>query len=116
MAKPDYCTYETKAAVAVIGCTLLAFCSILLTGPGLCSRWNKVRDGMTQAEVRQLLGTPTCIGNGDCQGLGGKVVIRWQYEIILPGRCVYYYVDFDYIGPDGSPAVFRTERFCQEWH
>lgn len=108
--------YETKAALAVIICSLVVFCAIVLSGPGFCSRWGNVRDGMTQAEVTKLLGRPTRIGNGDCQGVGGKVVTRWQYEVILPGRCVYYYVDFDYIGPDGSPVVFRTERVCQQWH
>ena len=108
-------SYELKAAFLLIGFTLLAFSAILLSGPGFCSRWSEVRDGMTQAEVRQLLGTPSWIGNGYCQGVGGKPVTRWEYKINLPGRCVCYYVDFDYIGPGGSPAVFRTERFCREW-
>jgi hypothetical protein len=71
---------------------------------------------MTQAEVRQLLGTRTWTGNGQCMGAGGRPVTRWEYRIDVSGRAVHYCVDFDYIGPSGAPAVFRTERFLTEWN
>jgi hypothetical protein len=101
--------------LAPIGCGFLVVCAALLSGPGFYSRWHSLKDGMSQAEVRQLLGTPTWTGNGECTGAGGKPVTRWEYRTKPPWRAVYYRVDFDYIGPRGAPVVFRTERFLPEW-
>ncbi len=70
---------------------------------------------MTQAEVRHVLGAPTWAGNGYCIGAGNKPVARWEYRRWDVGRLVFYYVDFDFIGPGGTPVVFRTERCSQEW-
>ena len=105
--------FKIGFVAAVVGCGLFAFLA-LLSGPGFYSRWHSLKDGMTQAEVRQLLGTPTWTGNGQCIGAGGRPVTRWEYRINVPGRVVHYCVDFDYIGPSGAPAVFRTERFFTE--
>jgi hypothetical protein len=106
--------FKIRIVAAVIGCAFLVFCLALLSGPGFYSRWRGLKDGMTQAEVRQVLGTPTWTGNGECTGAGGKVVTRWEYQTKLGWRSVYYRVDFDYIGPGGIPVVFRTES-REEW-
>ncbi len=98
-----------------IGCTLLVFAITRFSAPGFYSRWSSLKDGMTEAEVRQVLGTPTQILTGPCIGAGGKPVTRWEYHRAVVGRFVDYYVDYDYIGPGGAPAVFRTERCCQDW-
>ena len=100
--------------LAPIICACLVICAALLSGPGVYVRWHNLKDGMSQAEVRQLLGAPTWTGKGECTGAGGKPVVRWEYRVKLPGRTVYYRVDFDYIGPGGSAVVFRTERFLPE--
>jgi len=70
---------------------------------------------MTQAEVLHLLGTPAWTGNGMCIGAGNKPVTRWEYRSNQLRGIVCYYVDFDYIGPGGTPLVFRTERVRGEW-
>lgn len=101
--------------VAVIGCGLFVFCAAMLSGPGFYSQWQSVKDGMTQTKVSQLLGTPTRTGNGDCTGAGGRPVTRWEYQLNFIGQTVFYRVDFDYIGPGGAPAVFRTERVREVW-
>jgi hypothetical protein len=69
---------------------------------------------MTEAQVRQALGSPDCIGTSGCSGAGGKQVIRWDYQRLLLGRRIHYFVDFDYTGIGGAPAVFRTECFREE--
>ena len=65
---------------------------------------------MTESEVGQALGQPTWIGTTGCIGAGGKDVIRWVYRQSERGRCVYYCVDFDYIGVGGDPVVYQTDR------
>src|SRR3569832_1721284 len=69
-------------------------------------RWRGLKDGMSQAEVMRVLGTPTRKGNGDAIGAGDKIVARWVYRRWRAGRFVDYYVDFDFIGPGGAPGVF----------
>jgi hypothetical protein len=98
---------------AVIVCGALAF--LLGRSTGFEPRWRSVKDGMTQAQVMHMLGTPTWIGNSGCSGAGGKPVTRWAYRRCRPGGFVQYYVDFDYIGPGGAPLVFRTQQFTEEW-
>lgn len=57
--------------LVLVGCGLLvAF--VALSRPGIYTRWRRVHDGMTQAEVSQLLGSPSWIGDGDCTGGGWK--------------------------------------------
>jgi hypothetical protein len=82
---------------------------------GFEPRWRGLKDGMTEAQVRQALGSPGWVGTSGCIGAGGRAVIRWDYRRSFPGGCVHHYVDFDYIGVGGAPVVFRTERFRQEW-
>lgn len=79
------------------------------------SLWRSLKDGMTQSEVRQALGSPSWIGSSGCIGAGGKEVIRWEYRRSELRRYVHYYVDFDYIGVGGTPRVYRTERFREDW-
>ena len=95
----------------VIGCWLLAICLVLFNGPVLSARCSKIKDGMSQNEVRQALGNPTSVGTSSCIGAGNQLVTRWVYE----GWFTSYLVDFDYIGPGGLPVVFRTERHTEEW-
>jgi len=78
-------------------------------------RWNGLKDGMTEAQVRQVLGSPSWVGTSGCIGWGGKNVLRWEYRRFFPGGAMHYYVDFDYIGFEGAPVVFRTEHFREEW-
>ena len=77
--------------------------------------WRGVKDGMTQTQVRQALGSPDWIGTSACIGSGGKAVIRWDYRRSSPLGCVHHFVDFDHIGVEGAPVVFRTESFREEW-
>jgi hypothetical protein len=97
--------------MAVVIFVLLAFLLGRFGAPDFASRWPNVKDGMTQAEVKKVLGTPTSIGISGTIGAGNRPVTRWEYK---RGRRVYL-VDFDYIGPGGTPLVFRTERYQQEW-
>jgi hypothetical protein len=93
-----------------IGCGLLAVL-LAVRGPGFESRWRALKDGMTQKEVTQALGSPTSTGRTGVIGAGDQPVTRWEYK-----RGGWRYcVDFDYIGPGGAPAVFRTERYYQGW-
>ncbi len=94
-------------------CGVLAF--LFGQSQGFESRWRGVKDGMTQAEIRHLLGTPTQIGDGSYIGAGNKPVAHWEYRRRHMGRIVHYWVDFDFIGPDGIPVVYRTERLAEEW-
>ena len=82
---------------------------------GFEPRWRRLKDGMTEAQVKQALGSPNWVGTSGCIGAGGKEVIRWDYPRSLLGRCIHHYVDFDYVGVGGAPVVFRTERFREEW-
>ncbi len=66
---------------------------------------------MSQAQVTEFLGKPTWTGSSGAKGAGDKDVIRWEYK---RGRWTYC-VDFDYIGPAGSPVVFRTKNYYDEW-
>jgi hypothetical protein len=90
---------------------LLAFWLGRFGSPSVYTRWRAVKDGMSQAEVRKVLGTPTSIGTSGTIGAGNQPVTRWEYRREL---CTYY-VDFDYIGPGGAPLVFRTEQFRADW-
>src|SRR5262249_13080997 len=98
--------------VGVIGCGFMVVLLHHFLRPEFTSRWRNLKDGMTQEEVRQALGSPDWTGAGYCIGAGGKPVTRWEYRSNQLVRFVDYYVDFDYIGPAGAPAVFRTE--CEE--
>lgn len=74
-------------------------------------RWRDLKNGMTQAEVMQALGSPTSTGRTPTIGAGNQPVTRWEYRRGLRTYCV----DFDYIGPGGAPLVFRTEIDKEEW-
>src|SRR5258708_2435660 len=94
------------AGLVICGLLLLSVCWFTALGP----RWRVVRNGMTEPEVRQALGQPTWVRMTGEIGAGGKDVVRWVYRESQHGRCVYYCVDFDYIGAGGSPVVYRTDR------
>jgi hypothetical protein len=94
-----------------MGCGLLAILLCLFSGPDFNTRWHDLRDGMSQKEVSQALGSPTSTGKTGVIGAGNQAVTRWEYK---RGRWTYC-VDFDYIGPGGTPVVFRTERYLEEW-
>ena len=93
-----------------IVCAFLAFWLGSSGEFGFNPRWRKLRDGMTQQEVREALGPPTFTGQGDAIGAGNQPLTRWDYK---RGRSVYR-IDFDYIGPGGAPVVYRTEHFREE--
>jgi hypothetical protein len=83
---------------------------------GFQARWRGLRDGMTQAEVMQTVGAPTRTRmDYGAIGAGNKRVTVWEYRCLGVGRHVYYCVHFDYIGPAGAPAVFKTDRYSEEW-
>jgi hypothetical protein len=105
--------FRTRWIAGFAVCGVLAFLLGQFTGvePG----WHSVRDGMTEAQVLHLLGTPSGTGNGSCIGAGGKPITRWEYRSYLLGRSIDYYVDFDYVGPGGIPLVFRTEHVKKKW-
>jgi hypothetical protein len=79
------------------------------------SRWRSLNDGMTESQVRQVLGNPNLVGTSGCMVAGGREAIRWEYKRTLAAHVDYYYVDFDYLGAGGAPVVFRTEREQMEW-
>ena len=106
--------FNRMLLAGIIVCGFLAF-TLGHFGDRFHTRWSKLRDGMTQEEVKQVLGSPTWIGNTECIGAGGKKVTRWQYRRRGLGRDVNYCIDFDYIGPGGAAVVFRTERWWEEW-
>src|SRR5262249_10850274 len=99
--------------VGAIFCVALAFLIGRFTS--FEPRWRGLRDGMTRSEVAQALGRPSWIGTSGYIGAGGKQVIRWDYRRSYPGRCIHYYVDFDYIGIAGTAVVYRTERYAEDW-
>ncbi len=109
-----FSVFRKRFIAGVVACLVLSFL-IGRLGPALSTRWHNLNDGMTPVEVRQALGVPAWTGNSECIGAGGKNVTRWQYRQWQLGRSVYYCVDFDYIGPGGSPVVFRTEHFEERW-
>jgi hypothetical protein len=90
---------------------LLVFFLARFVAPSFSTRWRGIKDGMTQAEVRKALGTPTWTGTSGTIGAGNKEVTRWEYKHGL----ARYHVDFDYIGPHSTPLVFRTERSQKDW-
>jgi hypothetical protein len=97
-----------------MGTVMLGLLAFLLGNPGPKSvgvRWRNVRDGMSEREVKEMLGEPTWTGGTGTVGAGGRYVTEWQYKSGL----YTYAVDFDYIGPGGAPLVFRTEQTKQEW-
>jgi len=100
-----------RLIVGVLCCGLLAIFVCLLARFDFHTRWRNLRDGMTQQEVKQALGSPTWTGTTMVIGVGNQPITRWQYERGLST----YLVDFDYIGPVGAPVVYRTERLRQEW-
>lgn len=105
--------FRRRLIASAILCVVLAFWIGRLTS--FEPRWRGVKDGMTEAQVRQALGVPSWVGTSQCIGSGGKEVIRWDYRRSVLGGSVHYFVDFDYIGAGGAPVVFRTERFREEW-
>ena len=64
---------------------------------------------MTQEEVLRVLGNPSRTATG-ATGAGDKPCPRWIYRRWYVARFTDYLVDFDFIGPGGTPVVFRTER------
>ena len=100
-----------KLIVSAVALGLFAFFLGRFGPPSFYLRWRDVKDGMTQAEIKKALGTPTLTGTSETIGAGNQRVTRWEYR---RGGCRYF-VDFDYIGPGGAPLVFRTERKMEEW-
>src|SRR5215211_7514365 len=78
-----------------IACSILAGMICLYVRLDFHARWRNLKDGMSQAEVRQTLGNPSSIGKSGTIGAGNQLVIRWDYK---RGRH-HYCVDFDYISP-----------------
>lgn len=83
--------------------------------PNFEARLREVIPGMTETDVRKALGSPTWTEKTEIIGAGGERVISWRYVRghRIPGHWIYA-VDFDYVGPGGTPAVFRTTRSWQE--
>ncbi len=104
--------FRRRFIFGVIVCGALAFLLGRFGMTGLERQWRNLRDGMTQAEVKQVLGLPSSTGKTSTIGAGGQLLTRWEYK---RGRQMYC-VDFDYIGPGGAPVVYRTERYSEEWN
>lgn len=104
--------FKRRFVAGLILCGVLAYLVGRFGEIGFNARWRHLRDGMTQYEVRQALGVPTLIGKTWIIGAGNQPVTRWEYK---RGRCSYY-VDFDYIGPGGTPVIYRTERIWKKWN
>ena len=96
----------------IVVCIVAAFLVWNYTGFEAC--WRGLRDGMTQQEVLHMLGRPTQTGTG-ALGAGNQRCPSWTYRRWHGRRFVCYEVDFDFIGPGGSPVVFRTARYDEEW-
>jgi hypothetical protein len=105
--------FRRRFIAGVILCLLLAL--LIGRSTSFQPRWRGLKDGMTQAQVRRALGSPSAVGTSGCIGWDGKNVLRWDYRRFFPTGVMHYYVDFDYIGAGGAPVVFRTERFREEW-
>ena len=101
----------TRPILDAVIMVLLVFALGRFATPSFSTRWRSIMDGMTQQEVRTMLGTPTWTGTSGTIGAGNKEVTRWEYKHGL----ATYHVDFDYIGPHGTPLVFRTERSQKDW-
>ena len=101
----------TKRIIVAFLFILLAFALGRFAMPSFSTRWRGIKDGMTQEQVRKVLGNPSWTGPSGTIGAGNRAVTRWGYKRGLGN----YYVDFDYIGPGGAPLVFRTERYEQDW-
>jgi hypothetical protein len=112
-AKTARLRFPKVVLAGIIFCAAMAFLFGRFTG--FEPHWRAVKDGMTQAEVTLALGSPIWTGYGEATGAGDKRVTRWEYRRSYLGGYVHYYVDFDYIGPGGIPAVFRTERRVESW-
>jgi hypothetical protein len=105
--------YRAGLIAGMIACVVLTF--LLGWFTSFEPRWRRLKDGMTQSEVRQVLGPPSSIGTSGYIGAGDKKVLRWEYRRLALGRSVYYWVDFDYIGIGGTPVVYRTEKYRWDW-
>jgi hypothetical protein len=105
--------FRAGLIAGMLSCVVLAF--LLGRSTGFEPRWRRLKDGMTQSEVRQVLGAPSSIGTSGCIGAGDKEVLRWEYRRLVLGRSLYYWVDFDYIGVGGTPVVYRTEKYREDW-
>lgn len=107
---------HTKWRVAgILALGILAILLWLSRHPDIDTQWRDLRPGMTQADVRRIMGAPIWAGKSEVIGKGGENVLTWRY---VRGRSISgwwtYSVDFDYVGPGGAPAVFRTTRSWQE--
>jgi len=100
--------------VGIIACGLVAF---LLghSGDKFEARWSKLKDGMTQKEVRRTLGNPTWVGTTGCIGAGNRKVMGWEYERRSLWSATWDGIDFDYIGPGGAPVVYRRVHHSYQW-
>jgi hypothetical protein len=105
--------YRVRIIAGMVICGVLAFLLGWFTSFEL--RWGRLKDGMSESEVRHVLGVPREIGTSGTIGADDKQVLRWEYRRYVPGRCVLYWVDFDYIGVGGTPVVYRTEKFREDW-
>lgn len=105
--------FRRRLIAGVIVCGASAF--LLGRSAGFESHWRHLKDGMTQTEVREALGTPTWTGNSGCIGADNKPVLRWEYRRWRLGSFVHFCVDFDHVGPGGIPVVFRTDSYDEEW-
>jgi hypothetical protein len=102
-----------RQALAAIGIafSLVVFAWWLSAPSESDRRWAGVAPGMSQTEVKRILGEPAWTGDGEAIGSGDGPVVRWIYK---RGRRNYH-VDFDYVGPDRSPAVYRMARIHLRW-
>ena len=105
--------YQKGLLAGIVLCGVFAFTMGYFTG--FEPAWRTIRDGMTQSQVTQALGPPTTVGTSGCLGAGSKEVVRWDYRRSFFGGSMHHYVDFDFIGANGAPAVFRTERSREAW-
>lgn len=98
---------------AVVVIALFVAMQFLLPLP-MEALWGKVVVGMSESEVVAVFGKrPASVVQIGVVGVGGKKVTRWDYRC---GRW-HYYIDFDYFGPHGTPAVLRKlkERVRSPW-
>ena len=107
--------FTKRLAAGVISCGVFAMLIWWSQLTGFDARWRGIRPGMTQTNVSKALGRPTWTGKTDVTGAGGEKVTTWRYDRghSISGRWIYS-IDFDYVGPGGAPAVFRTTRVWQE--
>ncbi len=103
--------FHRGLVTGLVFCASLAFLLGRIQGR-FVSHWRHLKDGMTQSEVTETLGRPNWTGKTFVRGAGDQPVTRWEYK---RGRYIYC-VDFDYIGPQSAPVVYRTEHFQDEWN